>query len=330
MCKSSALKNFNNNVAYEKYYILNVIEQCNKYNLYFYSQQGLLKFINHTPLKSIEMHIEDSMGPYDKIKTYIYMNTMPLIFISSFKIIDMFMEYMIETNEEESPRGFKEKIDKIKKLDIKHYPVGIDSSSFSNIFKIYKNLRECRNKIIHKDFGRVDVNQEKLILKDRMELSFEEIFALSSIAYSIWYMLNITTYKNESISMYKNSIYYSLNKLKKYTNLDKEYDCKLWQHWNIEYIINLPESEFYIDIKNIENEIECYIKEEQTMYDNLNPKYSPNRGERDHMYEYAYWYTVTVKTEDTKWVINSEQLKEFITKDNKVNLSDIKEYSIMY
>lgn len=325
---NTALTKFNESVGYEKYFILNALRECNNFHLYY--DKGTLIFKDHVSSDRL-MNVKDSFNN-NLIPNYISKNLLPLIFVSGFKIIDMFMEYVITETEGTCPWSFSEKANLLSKLTIKTLPFGIDNDIFCKLKDIYTKFVRYRNKIMHSNWGSINLGKKEAVfnLKKEVKIKFEEIFALSSIAIDLCSLLAIEDDENIFIEIHKNHIYSSLNTLKDYIGLAKEYNTKIWQVWHINYEITSSEPNEYINVKSIEDEIEIYVKDEQSMYDYLNPKSSSVRGQKEYMYEYDYFYEVSVKTNDKEWYLTSEDLKKYLKDgtNNKVKLSDISNYLV--
>jgi hypothetical protein len=73
----------------------------------------------------------------------------PLIFVSAFKLLDMFIEWVLEENQVASTFRFKEKIKSLKRLPI--FPPAIESREWlrDRLIALYEALEPLRGTIIH-------------------------------------------------------------------------------------------------------------------------------------------------------------------------------------
>jgi hypothetical protein len=94
----------------------------------------------------------------------------PLTFVSSFKILDMIFEWILEMNNQ-TPKSlhwtFEAKIKRIESLDAQlTYPPFFEYNKDikDHLFNLYKNLKEFRNEVVHNhNFNIIDVNTNPIL-----------------------------------------------------------------------------------------------------------------------------------------------------------------------
>lgn len=91
----------------------------------------------------------------------------PLLFVSSYKMIDMYIEWILYSNGQQVPRRFDQKyricIENASTLSL---PTGISVDEHNVLLELYDKLRLKRNHIIHGSWGR---NQKGDLRFDFME-----------------------------------------------------------------------------------------------------------------------------------------------------------------
>lgn len=116
-------------------------------------------------------------------------NMSPLIFVSSYKTLDLFIEWILEINGESTTGGrwtFSEKIDRINELisqGMSTVPYGIDSDFrvIECIADIYSELVDYRHSVVHN--SKFQVNNSTLLIEDdsgnTYSIDEKELFSLA-------------------------------------------------------------------------------------------------------------------------------------------------------
>jgi hypothetical protein len=101
---------------------------------------------------------------------------MPLTFVSSYKILDMIFERILEENKVKVPWSFKEKIKIISDRKLNYPPLFQFKSYIKEyLFEIYKNLRKFRNEIVHRNRYSILDNKLKIESTENSKSYFIEI-----------------------------------------------------------------------------------------------------------------------------------------------------------
>ncbi|MDZ4619396.1 hypothetical protein ORM77_16125 [Bacillus cereus] len=97
----------------------------------------------------------DKLGANNSMETI--QNLSPLLFVTSYKCLDMIFEWILEGNNRKVPSNYKQKIKELKsRLNLLKLPMELESNkNVINIFlNLYSELRHYRNKIIHGGWGK--------------------------------------------------------------------------------------------------------------------------------------------------------------------------------
>lgn len=188
MYMSTNVDIFNESIGYEIFFIKNSLKELNRENYVHYRLE--ISFENHN-YKAHLMNFSDSFGS-NLIPSYIKENLIPLVFTSSFKILDMFFEYIIKMNLVNCPWKFSAKL-KLLDDNLSNYqrPTIIEMVELNAIYFLYKNLTKFRNKLIHGAWG--EICDDKMVFEvdgNKYEIKFEQVFALANVSLLIFRMIN--------------------------------------------------------------------------------------------------------------------------------------------
>lgn len=115
-------------------------------------------------------------------------NLAPLIFVSSYKTIDMIFEWILEENRSKFGRGFEQKINvlnkQLKQLRSLELPsaFGVDIEIFEVFLALYDRLRLYRNHLIHHGWGNVSEKGLEFKTPKKKTISFQEVINLADAA----------------------------------------------------------------------------------------------------------------------------------------------------
>ncbi|KOP31526.1 hypothetical protein ADM98_01465 [Exiguobacterium sp. BMC-KP] len=135
------------------------------------------------------LRVSDSLLTHYKIDTYIELS--PLLFVNSFKTIDMIVEWILESNNVviNSQSTYLYKIKEFKKILNKKnsaLPLEVQNKSvYLILITLYENLRIYRNKVIHASWGKnvqgnLNFEKTKGCLKNQI-LQFNTIINLAKL-----------------------------------------------------------------------------------------------------------------------------------------------------
>lgn len=151
-----------------------------------------IAFLNHA-YKQHEHHLFDSLGD-SKVNEFIRDQLMPLVFLESFKVIDMFIEYTISNNllpSERSPYKFRDKVNLLEQ----HFASGLtlhphlDMAVFKGLFYVYKFYVGKRNAIVHRQWGSTS-NGDMCFSDDGTTLQYSDIITFASTVLLLVEILN--------------------------------------------------------------------------------------------------------------------------------------------
>lgn len=141
----------------------------------------------HHVTAHVELGSEKRKEVYEKLS--------PLLFVTSYKIIDMIFEWLLEENlknDKKVPGGFRQKIDSYetnKKDPSFQYPdlLTNEENLMENLFSLYKHLLDYRNQIIHGNWGKIkdgdlDFSFERNKKTYSKYVSFKKIMNFAEIA----------------------------------------------------------------------------------------------------------------------------------------------------
>lgn len=112
----------------------------------------------------------------------------PLLFVSSYKMIDMYIEWILNSNGQQVPRRFDQKyricIDNASMLSL---PSEISSDDHNVLLELYDKLRLKRNCIIHGSWGRnqkgdLQFDYTKGEVQDQETIIFKDVINLAELA----------------------------------------------------------------------------------------------------------------------------------------------------
>jgi hypothetical protein len=206
--------------------------------------------------KTAYIEINEEMGANKRIEVLEKLS--PLIFVSSYKVIDMIFEWILEANFKEVPFQFEQKILKYQKNIDKpnfQYPLNLDKDILNCLFAIYDQYRPYRNKIIHGNWGTINKGELKFDFsykgdKFQKDVPFSDILNLSECVAMFVDELLHPTNKLEIIDTIK----YLLDKLAHFHGMQK-FNINKPRHFKITYELG--------DIQNLNvDEIRQYLKEQ--------------------------------------------------------------------
>lgn len=293
---------FNESIGYEIYFIKNSLRNLDK-GEYLINQSGIV-FKDHK-YKSHLMKLSDSFGS-NLIPSYIKENLIPLVFTSSFKIIDMFFEYIIKSNEKNCPWRFKEKVKLLEeKLSSYRKPNNIGETELNLIFCLYKNLTIYRNKLIHGVWGKIE--NEKMIFEitdPPFEIEFKQVFAFANASQIISKIINAEE-NSEFMKAYVATLHRELNILENlmgddFINFEEEFVF----YYNIDYEIDKLEE--CVNVQIIREKVEEDLKATRG--------WNPDK-------KFSSMYEIVVNNGTTRWCIPSYKI------DNNAKWIDLKKYS---
>lgn len=298
---SKSLEKFNECIGYEKFLLeesLNVMS-VNTGKEFRFS----IIFLNHEyNTHNLELH--DSLSR-SYIPDFIKQHLLPLIFISSYKIIDMFVEFILQYNNYQVPWRFAEKIKIVQSLinNLK-FPRTVEGKEFGAIFELYKSLVDSRNSLVHGSWG--EINDGNLVFNNGTNISTEKVIAFANVSYLITKIINM-----KEDDQFYNSVKYTLHK-----NLNIVSDLSKNKFVNFpENIVLYYEIKYKIedDDKNINMiEIRKHINNDLEFW---------KRNDKAHNFEGIY--DLLIISEKSKWRIPSSAINEDV---ESINLSDYMNY----
>jgi hypothetical protein len=297
----NALEKFNQSIGYEKYLLeesLNVMSINTGEHFRF----GII-FLNHE-------HETHCLENYEKLSNtynseFIKEALLPMIFISSYKIIDMFIEFILEYNKFKVPWRFKEKIEMVSNLiNNLNLPKTINQMEFKAVYEIYCSLVENRNSMIHGRWGKV--KNGTLVFNNGTNIDIEKIMAFANIAYLITKILNIN-----NDELFYNSIKHTFKKnLNIISDLTKNETISFQEtivlYYEIKYKI-LDEDEEVNMVK-----IRRYINDDLNFW---------KRTDKVHKFEGIY--NLYVISKKSKWKIPSNNIPK---EAESINLKNFMNY----
>lgn len=294
---------FNESIGYEICFIRNSLINLNR-ERYFIKRSGIV-FINHK-YKTHILNLSNSLTS-NLVHSYIKENLIPLIFTSSFKILDMFFEYIIKSNRANCPWRFKEKISLLdNKLDSYQISNNIERIELNAIYLLYKNLVKFRNKLIHGFWG--EIENDKMIFKidtNRCAIEFEQVFALSNISLLLYRIINSENDSN-LIKAYISTLHRELNILANLIeNNFSKFEEEFILFYPIDYYIENSDEEIYLNtiIEHIEDDLKW---QREMMKDE----------------KLGYMFEIIVNNGTTKWCIPSYAINSDADVIKLVDFSD--------
>lgn len=253
------LEQFLSSTQYEYFMVVNSLNELNQQ---LFLKQADIVFENHK-YKCHQLRIYDRFSE-GVVKNYIIVNLLPILFSTSFKIIDMFMEFLIRECEQDNPVPwkFKEKMDKLENLNLRNTMCSdlLGDNCVKDIIKLYEYLVPYRNKLIHTTWGKVD-NGNLVFSFNGNETQFtsSEIIGLSEISKGLYYLLNSKEYESKTIA-YVGMIKRSLNILGRYIPNYVEYRKINYHYRKIFYYISENDICIYTDLisKKLTGELNSY------------------------------------------------------------------------
>ncbi|RDB32004.1 hypothetical protein, partial [Exiguobacterium sp. RIT594] len=172
------LNKLNEKVEYEKWILAKVS------NLISYQKNirpSVIEFDSKEKTYTHHIQLNDSMS-YNSVID-VYKDLSPLLFVNSYKTIDMFVEWILDGNKVSYTSNFVDKAEKfdslLKKRTVK-LPNSIkEKEIYLIISSIYHNLKNYRNKIIHSKWG--ENKQGNLIFTNTKGLLTDQILTFKSI-----------------------------------------------------------------------------------------------------------------------------------------------------
>lgn len=152
--------------------------------------------------KSVYLELNEEMGANKRVEVLEKLS--PLIFVTSYKVIDMIFEWIIEANFKEVPFQFEQKILRYQKNKDKphfQYPPNLDKDILNCLFTIYNQYRPYRNKIIHGNWGTINHGELKFDFIYKGD-KYQKDVPFSSI-------LNLS----QCVTMFVNELLHAANKL---------------------------------------------------------------------------------------------------------------------
>jgi len=295
---------FNESIGYEIYFIENSLKKLNRENCI--TNRSGIGFKNHKYDTHL-MNFSDSFGA-NLIPSYIKENLIPLVFTASFKIIDMFFEYIIKINQLNCPWQFSAKI-KLLDENLSRYqkPNSIGVAELNSIYYLYKNLTKYRNKLIHGVWGKIE--NEKMVFeidREQREIKFEQVLAFANMSLLISRMINSED-NSEFMKAYVSTLRRELNVLGSFIEDGfMEFEEEFMFFYNIDYEID--KSQEYVDIQIIRKKIE----EDLNSY----RKWTPDK-------KFSSMFEIVVNNGTGRWYIPSSTIEDGI---EMIKLENYKEY----
>lgn len=150
-----SIEKLNEKIGYEKWVTKEAVLAIE--NNYGRRTEGTIDFDENGPkarsnASNIKFGAEKGKEVYEKLS--------PLLFVTSYKIIDMIFEWLLEENDEEVPKPFTKKIATYKNNKEKpsfKYPdlLSNEKNLMENLLSLYEHLLAYRNKIIHGNWGKI-------------------------------------------------------------------------------------------------------------------------------------------------------------------------------
>ena len=293
---------FNESIGYEIYFIKNSLKNLDK-GEYLINRYGIV-FKDHN-YKTHLINISDSFGS-NLIPSYIKENLIPLVFTSSFKIIDMFFEYIIKTNETSCPWQFSAKIQLLEEKLCSYQKLNnIGEAELNSIFYLYKNLTIYRNKLIHGMWGKIE--NEKMVFEmngNKCEIEFEEVLAFANVSQIIGKVINSEEH-SELIKAYVSTLHRELNVLGRLMGDDfTKFKEEFVFYYNIDYEINKLEE--YVNVQIIREKVEKDL--------NAYRGGTPDK-------KFSSMFEIVVNNGTERWCIPSSKI------DDGVKTIELKKYS---
>lgn len=293
---------FNESIGYEIYFIKNSLRKLNKGNCII-NRSGIV-FKDHN-YETHLMNVSDSFGA-NLIPCYIKENLIPLVFTASFKIIDMFFEYIIKTNETNCPWQFSAKV-KLLEDNLSSYqkPNNIGVEELNSIYYLYKNLTKYRNKLIHGMWGKIE--NEKMVFEingDQCEIEFEQVLAFANVSLLISRIINSEDH-SELIKAYVATLRRELNVLESLMEDDfTKFEEEFVFFYNIDYEIDKLEE--YVNVQIIRKKVEEDL--------NAYRGWTPDK-------KFSSMFEIVVNNGTVRWCIPSSKI------DDGVETIELKNYS---
>lgn len=255
-------------IAYEKYVALNSLQVVS--SIFKFDTVTGIEYVDHKYSTHILMAYE-SLGA-DKVKDFIEDNLLPLLFITSYKMLDMVIECIFNINNINNiPGNYEVKYIEISKLlnDNKLiFPNMLTAADWSNLIETYGRLRLFRNIIIHRK-GLVFQNGDMYFNNGADCITKEQVIAFTSCMHivtelllsdimNVYYDAMENTFKKEMLKLspllgsnYQSSPYNTVEIRFIYYNISNSGDD----------LINLTDIRQKISANNVGNETIHYIIE---------------------------------------------------------------------
>ncbi|KAF5028446.1 hypothetical protein DSECCO2_658970 [anaerobic digester metagenome] len=200
----------------------------------------------------------------DDVAENLLKEIIPLTFVSSFKILDMIFEWILEMNKE-FPKSnywtFESKIHRINSLNNQlTYPPFFESNKDikDHLFHLYKNLKDFRNEVVHNhNFKIIDDNKPQLqIISNNKTL----IINKDQMKYFVTIVVSIAKILIDRIKFGKNEIIHYKYYLDQIQNLHKSDLFKLKKPilLDVIWVLNSKKNENNVNLDLIQKSLEKY------------------------------------------------------------------------
>lgn len=285
---NNVLDKFNESIGYEKFLLEESLEVMSA-NIGENYRFGII-FSNHK-YESHCIQSHDSLSDGYK-SAFVKESLLPLIFISSYKIIDMLVEYILSYNNFNVPWRFAEKITFMKReINSIKLPSVLTIDEFRALFDLYSSLVHNRNSLIHGTWGQVE--DGNLLFNNGTNISTDKVIALANIAYLITRVLNMNNGEMFYNSM-KYTIHKNLNIVSDLTeNKFNKFKENVVLYYEVKYKINEPYEKINMA------EVRKYINDDLKFWEKT-----------DITHKFEGIYNLFVITANSIWKIPSSEINE--------------------
>lgn len=298
------IKILDDKTEYEKYVIANTIDVINK--VITFDNNSSILYIDHE-YSTHQIFIKTSYGE-DKVRNFVDENLIPLLFITSYKMLDMIIETIIEINNLKVPNGFAEKsavVDNLINSGKLLAPSIITDNDWRYIFALYNSFRHKRNIIVHRKGFKVENGD--VIFDNKDIISKEKVYSFVACVYIL---MELLTGDNSEIYCegLRNSLRKEINELISYLgNTFTRLPIKYILIHIIRYVINDKN-----DNRVILNRIRKSVKDEKSNWE--------NSGKHN---TYEVYYKLDIERCGEMWSIPSDAIKENVT---EIDLNEYEKY----
>lgn len=290
--KMFSIKLLNEMLGYEKWVLKESVLAMEKYR--GLESDSTITF-QEDGLKIHQLQLHDELGANKRVEVLEKLS--PLLFVTSYKIIDMLFEWILIYNCKQVPWKFKEKRELYKKLDkqsnLSYPPLLCKEKEITDtLFELYRNLSIYRNKVIHGNWGRID-NGDLLFSfeykkkKYKKKYSFKDVMNFAEVTSLIAELL---TDKPEDSAEVIITIKYLLDSIK-IMHQGSLFNISKPRHYRVKYEVFERK---IVDIKNITQ----YLS--------------------DQTFNHPFTFKLLVTSQTKRWEFPWEVVKNF----DSINLED--------